>query len=186
MTIKGAADDRRPFPAPLEPAREAFFIGRLKTEQAGEAKAILIEHNLGLVVYIAKRFYNTGVGLEDLTSVGAIGLVKAVNTFDPVKKIKLATYASRCIENEILMYLRRSLKERREISLEEPFQVDKEGKTQLLGEVLGTEEDVVSRHLEEELELARLKKAVSSLSQREQTMIRLRFGFDSRDEKEKT
>ena len=173
-------------PAPLEPQREAFVIGKLGTDQEKEAKALLIEHNLRLVVYIAKKFDNTGVGVEDLISIGTIGLIKAINTFDPVKKIKLATYASRCIENEILMYLRRNSKTKMEVSIDEPLNVDWDGNELLLSDILGTDEDVISRHLEDEVEITLLGKAISKLSPREQTIIKLRFGLNSSEGREKT
>lgn len=173
-------------PAPLEPQREAYVIGKLGTDQEKEAKALLIEHNLRLVVYIAKKFDNTGVGVEDLISIGTIGLIKAINTFDPVKKIKLATYASRCIENEILMYLRRNSKTKMEVSIDEPLNVDWDGNELLLSDILGTDEDVISRHLEDEVEITLLGKAISKLSPREQTIIKLRFGLNSSEGREKT
>ena len=127
-------------PAPLEPKREAYVISRLKTDQEQEARSLLIEHNLRLVVYIARKFDNTGVGVEDLISIGTIGLIKAINTFNPVKNIKLATYASRCIENEILMYLRRNSKTRMEVSIDEPLNVDWDGNELLLSDILGTDD----------------------------------------------
>lgn len=173
-------------PAPLESQREAYVISKLGTEQDKEAKAILIEHNLRLVVYIAKKFDNTGVGVEDLISIGTIGLIKAINTFNPVKKIKLATYASRCIENEILMYLRRNSKTKLEVSIDEPLNVDWDGNELLLSDILGTDEDVISRRLEDEVEITLLGKAINKLTPREQTIIRLRFGLNSAEGKEKT
>ena len=173
-------------PAPLEPQRESYVISKLGTEQDKEAKAILIEHNLRLVVYIAKKFDNTGVGVEDLISIGTIGLIKAINTFNPVKKIKLATYASRCIENEILMYLRRNSKTKLEVSIDEPLNVDWDGNELLLSDILGTDEDVISRRLEDEVEFTLLGKAINKLTPREQTIIRLRFGLNSAEGKEKT
>ena len=173
-------------PAPLEPQRESYVISKLGTEQDKEAKAILIEHNLRLVVYIAKKFDNTGVGVEDLISIGTIGLIKAINTFNPVKKIKLATYASRCIENEILMYLRRNSKTKLEVSIDEPLNVDLDGNELLLSDILGTDEDVISRRLEDEVEITLLGKAINKLTPREQTIIRLRFGLNSAEGKEKT
>lgn len=173
-------------PAPLEPQREAYVISKLGTEQDKDAKALLIEHNLRLVVYIAKKFDNTGVGVEDLISIGTIGLIKAINTFNPVKKIKLATYASRCIENEILMYLRRNSKTKLEISIDEPLNVDWDGNELLLSDILGTDEDVISRRLEDEVEITLLGKAINKLTPREQTIIRLRFGLNSAEGKEKT
>lgn len=173
-------------PAPLEPQRETYVIDKLGTEQEEEAKSILIEHNLRLVVYIAKKFDNTGIGVEDLISIGTIGLIKAINTFNPVKNIKLATYASRCIENEILMYLRRNSKTRMEVSIDEPLNVDWDGNELLLSDILGTEDDVISRHLEDEVEITLLGKAINTLSPREQTIIKMRFGLNSIDGKEKT
>ena len=167
-------------PAPLEPRREAYVISKLKTDQEQEARSMLIEHNLRLVVYIAKKFDNTGVGVEDLISIGTIGLIKAINTFDPVKKIKLATYASRCIENEILMYLRM------EVSIDEPLNVDWDGNELLLSDILGTDDDVISRKMEDEVEISLLGKAISKLSPREQLIIRLRFGLNNTDGEEKT
>lgn len=173
-------------PAPLTSQREAYIISRLGTEQEKEAKALLIEHNLRLVVYIAKKFDNTGVGVEDLISIGTIGLIKAINTFNPVKNIKLATYASRCIENEILMYLRRNSKTKMEVSIDEPLNVDWDGNELLLSDILGTDDDVISRRMEDEVEISLLAKAISKLSPREQTIIRLRFGLNNPDGKEKT
>ena len=173
-------------PAPLEPQREAYVISKLGTEQDKDAKALLIEHNLRLVVYIAKKFDNTGVGVEDLISIGTIGLIKAINTFNPVKKIKLATYASRCIENEILMYLRRNSKTKLEVSIDEPLNVDWDGNELLLSDILGTDENVISRRLEDEVEITLLGKAINKLTPREQTIIRLRFGLNSAEGKEKT
>lgn len=164
-------------PAPLEPQREAYVIGKLGTDQEKEAKALLIEHNLRLVVYIAKKFDNTGVGVEDLISIGTIGLIKAINTFDPVKKIKLATYASRCIENEILMYLRRNSKTKMEVSIDEPLNVDWDGNELLLSDILGTDEDVIYRDLEDETEKNLLNAAISRLSPRERKIVELRFGL---------
>ena len=173
-------------PAPLEPQREAYVISKLGTEQDKDAKALLIEHNLRLVVYIAKKFDNTGVGVEDLISIGTIGLIKAINTFNPVKKIKLATYASRCIENEILMYLRRNSKTKLEVSIDEPLNVDWDGNELLLSDILGTDEDVISRRLEDEVEIKLLGKAINKLSPREQMIIKLRFGLNNAEGKEKT
>lgn len=173
-------------PAPLEPQREAFVLSKLGTEKEEEAKSLLIEHNLRLVVYIAKKFDNTGVGVEDLISIGTIGLIKAINTFNPVKKIKLATYASRCIENEILMYLRRNSKTKMEVSIDEPLNVDWDGNELLLSDILGTDEDVISRHLEDEVEISLLAKAIAKLTPREQTIIKLRFGLGRAEGKEKT
>ena len=173
-------------PAPLEPRREAYVISKLDTDQHQEAKAILIEHNLRLVVYIAKKFDNTGVGVEDLISIGTIGLIKAINTFNPEKKIKLATYASRCIENEILMYLRRNNKTRMEVSIDEPLNVDWDGNELLLSDILGTEEDVIYQGLEQEAEHRVLGSAISKLSEREQVIVKLRFGINMPEGREKT
>ncbi len=173
-------------PAPLEPQREAYVLGKLGTEQEQEAKSLLIEHNLRLVVYIAKKFDNTGVGVEDLISIGTIGLIKAINTFNTGKNIKLATYASRCIENEILMYLRRNSKTRMEVSIDEPLNVDWDGNELLLSDILGTDEDVISRRLEEEVEISLLAKAISKLTPREQTIIKLRFGLGKGEGRERT
>ena len=173
-------------PAPLEPAEEAEVIADLGTEYDTKAKTMLIEHNLRLVVYIAKKLDNTGVGVEDLISIGTIGLIKAINSFDINKKIKLATYASRCIENEILMYLRRNHKTRMEVSIDEPLNVDWDGNELLLSDILGTDEDIIYRNLEDEAEKKLLLKAVNKLSERERTIIDLRFGLNSPDGKELT
>lgn len=173
-------------PAPLEPKREAYVISKLKTEQEQEARSLLIEHNLRLVVYIAKKFDNTGVGVEDLISIGTIGLIKAINTFNPVKNIKLATYASRCIENEILMYLRRNSKTKMEVSIDEPLNVDWDGNELLLSDILGTEEDVIYKGIEGEVDRMLLNKAIDKLSPREQTIIKLRFGLNTKDGYERT
>lgn len=173
-------------PPPLETDKETAVINDLGTEYEDEAKSILIEHNLRLVVYIAKKFDNTGVGVEDLISIGTIGLIKSINTFNPDKNIKLATYASRCIENEILMYLRRNNKTRLEVSIDEPLNVDWDGNELLLSDILGTDEDVIYRDLESEVERKLLMKAVSKLSERERTIINLRFGLGTRDGREMT
>ena len=150
-------------PAPLNAEDEARAIARLGTEEGGEARSLLIEHNLRLVVYIAKKFDNTGVGVEDLISIGTIGLIKAINTFNRGKNIKLATYASRCIENEILMYLRRNNKTRLEVSIDEPLNVDWDGNELLLYDILGTYEDVIYRDIETEMERKLLDKAIQTL-----------------------
>ena len=173
-------------PPPLEVEQESQVISDLGTEIDAEAKAILIEHNLRLVVYIAKKFDNTGVGVEDLISIGTIGLIKSINTFNPEKNIKLATYASRCIENEILMYLRRNNKTKLEVSIDEPLNVDWDGNELLLSDILGTDEDVIYRDIENEVERKLLMGAVSKLSEREKTIIKLRFGLGSRDGHEMT
>ena len=173
-------------PAPLEGQEEADAIAGLSDPENETARSELIEHNLRLVVYIAQKFDNTGVGVEDLISIGTIGLIKAINTFNPEKKIKLATYASRCIENEILMYLRRNNKTRMEVSIDEPLNVDWDGNELLLSDILGTDEDVISRRLEDEVEISLLSKAIRKLSPREQTIIRLRFGLGKENAAEKT
>ena len=158
----------------------------METEFKEEARKKLIEHNLRLVVYIAKKFDNTGVGVEDLISIGTIGLIKAINTFNPTKKIKLATYASRCIENEILMYLRRNNKTKLEVSIDEPLNVDWDGNELLLSDILGTEEDVIYKDLENEAEHKLLIKAINGLSKRERLIVKMRYGFESEDGEEKT
>lgn len=173
-------------PAPLEFEEEQAALGKLGSSEDGEARAALIEHNLRLVVYIAKKFDNTGVGVEDLISIGTIGLIKAINTFAPEKNIKLATYASRCIENEILMYLRRNSKTRFEVSIDEPLNVDWDGNELLLSDILGTDEDVIYRDMETEVEHKLLSAAIEKLSKREQTIVNLRFGINTRDGKERT
>ena len=162
-------------PPPLETERETEVIRRLGSEYDQEAKKMLIEHNLRLVVYIAKKFDNTGVGVEDLISIGTIGLIKAINTFNPTKKIKLATYASRCIENEILMYLRRNSKTKMEVSIDEPLNVDWDGNELLLSDILGTEEDTIYRDLETEAERKLLVRAINQLSSREKLIVKMRF-----------
>jgi RNA polymerase sporulation-specific sigma factor len=164
-------------PAPLDAKREAEMIARLSSENEREARSILIEHNLRLVVYIARKFDNTCVGVEDLISIGTIGLIKAINTFNPEKNIKLATYASRCIENEILMYLRRNNKTRMEVSIDEPLNVDWDGNELLLSDILGTDEDIIYRDLEDETEKSLLKQAIATLSPREQRIVELRYGL---------
>ncbi len=170
-------------PPPLNPVEESEAIHNLSTEQEQQAKATLIEHNLRLVVYIAKKFDNTSVGVEDLISIGTIGLIKAVNTFDCHKKIKLATYASRCIENEILMQLRRTSKMRYEVSLDEPLKIDYDGNELLLSDVMGTDEDTIYQHIEKDIDYSLLQTAMSKLSKREQTIVELRFGLRGREER---
>lgn len=164
-------------PPPLEPSDELHCIQQLDTDDAAEARSRLIEHNLRLVVYIAKKFDNTGIGVEDLISIGTIGLIKAINTFNPQKNIKLATYASRCIENEILMYLRRNSKTKLEVSIDKPLNVDWDGNELLLSDILGTDEDVIYRDIETEVEKSLLLKAIDKLSPRERTIVELRFGL---------
>ena len=173
-------------PAPLEVEEESAVIESLGSEEDEGAKKMLIEHNLRLVVYIAKKFDNTGVGVEDLISIGTIGLIKAINTFNPEKNIKLATYASRCIENEILMYLRRNNKTRLEVSIDEPLNVDWDGNELLLSDILGTEEDTIYKDLETEVEHKLLLRAISRLSKREQMIVQMRFGIGTSDGEEKT
>ena len=174
-------------PPPRARAQENEVIQDLESEEfAQEARSILIEHNLRLVVYIAKKFDNTGVGVEDLISIGTIGLIKSINTFNPGKNIKLATYASRCIENEILMYLRRNSKTRMEVSIDEPLNVDWDGNELLLSDILGTDEDVIYRDIESEAEKKILRKAVNKLSERERTIVNLRFGLNAPDGREMT
>ena len=173
-------------PAPLEPKREAFKLQKLGTGQEEEAKSVLIEHNLRLVVYIAKKFDNTGVGVEDLISIGTIGLIKAINTFKPDKNIKLATYASRCIENEILMYLRRNNKTKLEVSIDEPLNVDWDGNELLLSDILGTDEDVIYHGIEDEIEKNLLNTAISRLAPRERKIVELRYGLTNEDGEEMT
>ena len=172
-------------PAPLKKDEEREIFERI---EAGDesAREPLIVHNLRLVVYIARKFENSGVGIEDLISIGTIGLIKAVNTFRPSKNIKLATYASRCIENEILMYLRRNSKTKAEVSIDEPLNVDWDGNELLLSDILGTEEDIIYRDLEEEVEKSMLNKAIGKLSERERIIVDLRYGLSSMDGEEKT
>lgn len=173
-------------PAPLDGEEEARLIQKLGTEEGEAAKSALIEHNLRLVVYIAKKFDNTSVGVEDLISIGTIGLIKSINTFKPDKNIKLATYASRCIENEILMYLRRNNKTKLEVSIDEPLNVDWDGNELLLSDILGTDEDIIYRDMENEVERSLLLKAINKLTDREKTIIRLRFGLGHPDGQEMT
>lgn len=173
-------------PAPLSQEEEAEKLQELTEHGSQQAKSCLIEHNLRLVVYIAKKFDNTGVGVEDLISIGTIGLIKAINTFNPVKKIKLATYASRCIENEILMYLRRNSKTKMEVSIDEPLNVDWDGNELLLSDILRTDEDVIYKDIESQVERTLLGKAIEKLTKREQTIVRLRFGINMPDGREKT
>lgn len=173
-------------PAPLEPYEESIMVKELGHDNDQEIKKILIERNLRLVVYIAKKFDNTGVGVEDLISIGTIGLIKAINTFKSDKNIKLATYASRCIENEILMYLRRNSKLKMEISIDEPLNVDWDGNELLLSDILGTDEDTVYRNMENEMDHNLLEAAVSKLSEREKTIIELRYGINTINGVERT
>lgn len=173
-------------PAPLDGVHEAACIARLDTEEAELARKELIEHNLRLVVYIAKKFDNTGIGVEDLISIGTIGLIKAINTFNPGKNIKLATYASRCIENEILMYMRRNNKTKLEVSIDEPLNVDWDGNELLLSDILGTDEDIIYKDIESETDRKVLRKAIDKLSGRERTIVELRFGLNTKNGEEMT
>ena len=169
-------------PPPLSPEEEEEAIKKL-SQGDKETRQLLVERNLRLVVYIAKKFENTGTGIEDLISIGTIGLMKAINTYDARKNIKLATYASRCIENEILMYLRRSNKIRGEISIDEPLNQDGDGNELLLSDILGTDSDSISRRLEDEVDKKLLKSAISKLNTREKNIMELRFGFITGNEK---
>ena len=172
-------------PPPLSAEEEKKIVEGLEGEKATSVKHTLIERNLRLVVYIAKKFDNTGVGTEDLISIGTIGLIKAINTFKTDRNIKLATYASRCIENEILMYLRKISRNRCEVSIDEPLNVDWDGNELLLSDILGTEEDVVGKNIENEVEKKLLRKAITILNAREKRIIELRFGLNGNGE-EKT
>mgnify|MGYP003291659785 CR=1 FL=1 len=169
-------------PPPLNEEEEEKYLKELANDNF-EARQILVERNLRLVVYIAKKFENTGVGIEDLVSIGTIGLMKAINTFNLGKNIKLATYASRCIENEILMYLRRSNKIKGEISIDEPLNQDGDGNELLLSDILGTDPDVTSRAIEDEVDKKLLKASIEKLTNREKNIMELRFGFISGKEK---
>lgn len=177
-------------PPPLETDEEKCCLIALVDKNVAmskeQAKKQLIEHNLRLVVYLAKKFENTGVCVEDLISIGTIGLIKGINTFNPEKKIKIATYASRCIENEILMYLRRNNRVKLEVSFDEPLNTDWDGNELLLSDILGTDEDVIYKDLETEVEISLLKKAMLSLNERERQIIELRFGVNRVENKELT
>lgn len=168
-------------PPPLEKAEEDKCVARLESGDDA-ARRELIEHNLRLVVYISKRFENTGINIEDLISIGTIGLIKAVNTFNSGKKIKLATYASRCIENEILMYLRKISSQHTEVSFDEPLNTDWDGNELLLSDILGTDEDEVSRPLEDDADRQMLMAAIDCLNEREKTIILMRFGLSGSGE----
>ena len=170
-------------PPPLSAEEEEETIKKLDTEDSVEAKKLLVERNLRLVVYIAKKFENTGIGIEDLISIGTIGLMKGVNTFNSDKKIKLATYASRCIENEILMFLRKSNKTKGEVSIDEPLNKDRDGNELLLSDILGTEPDITSRNLEDEVDKKLLRMSISKLKDREKDIMEMRFGFKNGKEK---
>ena len=168
-------------PPPLKGQEEQIALIRLE-EGEETAKQMLIEHNLRLVVFIARRFENTGINLEDLISIGTIGLIKAINTYRRDKNIKLATYASRCIENEILMYIRKTTNQKTEVSLDEPINMDYDGNELLLADILGTEEDMILRPLEDEVDLLVLRQAVGELPDREREIIYMRFGLGGRKE----
>ncbi|MCY0880946.1 MAG: RNA polymerase sporulation sigma factor SigE, partial [Firmicutes bacterium] len=163
-------------PPPLSAPEEADLLQKL-SQGGDEARPVLIERNLRLVVYIARKFENTGINIEDLVSIGTIGLIKAVNTFDVEKRIKLATYASKCIENEILMYLRRNSRLRSEVSFDEPLNVDWDGNELLLSDILGTENDLIYKPLEDEVDKTLLRRALDQLSMRERRIMELRFGL---------
>lgn len=182
LVLGGYLTNGKSFPRPLDRETEALYLRRLQ-EGDEEARNLLVEHNLRLVAHIVKKFDNTGEDTDDLISIGTIGLIKAVNTFDPDKKIKLATYASRCIENEILMYLRRNNKTRTEVSFDEPLNVDWDGNELLLSDVLGTDGDMIYRNLDEEIDRDLLHKALAKLSERERTIMELRFGLDGGEER---
>ena len=169
-------------PPPLPANEEEIMLKKLE-ENNFEARQVLVEHNLRLVVYIAKKFENTGIGIEDLISIGTIGLMKGVNTFNSDKKIKLATYASRCIENEILMYLRKNNKIKGEISIDEPLNKDGDGNELLLSDVLGTDPDITSRNLEDEVDKVLLRASILKLNNREKDIMEMRFGFKTGKEK---
>jgi RNA polymerase sporulation-specific sigma factor len=169
-------------PPPLTREEEEILLARLPSGDVA-VRSMLIERNLRLVVYIARKFENTGINIEDLVSIGTIGLIKAVNTFDPEKNIKLATYASRCIENEILMYLRRNNKIRSEVSFDEPLNIDWDGNELLLSDVLGTENDTIYKNIEDQVDRKLLKKALDKLTDRERTIMELRFGLAGEEEK---
>ena len=169
-------------PSPLSKDEEARVLKRLANGDTS-VRSVLIEHNLRLVVYIARKFENTGIYVEDLISIGTIGLIKAINTFKPDKNIKLATYASRCIENEILMYLRKNSNMRMEVSIDEPLNVDWDGNELLLSDILGTDNDVICRSIESEVDKKLLKDALKKLSPRERSIMELRFGLKNGKEK---
>ena len=169
-------------PPPLTAQEETEMLDRLSKGEES-VRQTLVERNLRLVVYIAKKFENTGIGIEDLISIGTIGLMKAINTFNTDKKIKLATYASRCIENEILMYLRRSNRIKGEVSIDEPLNQDGDGNELLLSDILGTDSDITSRRLEDEVDKSLLRASIQKLSNRERNIMELRFGFISGNEK---
>ena len=169
-------------PPPLNAEEEKFYIDLLRKDR-DQAKNVLVERNIRLVVYISRKFENTGISIEDLISIGSIGLIKAVNTFDPDKNIKLATYASRCIENEILMFIRKNSKIKMEISFDEPLNIDWDGNELLLSDILGTEENVTQNNIEKEVDFQLLNMAMDHLNKREKTIVELRFGLHNGDSK---
>ena len=181
LPLLGAINSQN-FPDVLSSDEETKYLEAWRNKDF-EARNKLIEHNLRLVAHIVKKFENTGIDLEDLVSVGTIGLIKAVNSFEPVKKIKLATYASRCIENEILMYLRKVVRCKMEVSLDEPLNVDSEGNELLLGDILGTDNDLVYNDIEVSVEKELLNLSLNKLSKREQQIVNLRFGLNGAEEK---
>ncbi len=170
-------------PPPLPPEEESYFLSLLNSDKREEGKKVLIEHNLRLVVYVARKFENTGISLEDLVSIGSIGLIKAINTFNAEKNIKLATYASRCIENEILMFLRKIHNQRTEISLNEPLNTDWDGNELLLSDILGTDGDDIYKGIEDAVDKELLMISVKKLPSREQLILKLRFGLSGFEEK---
>ena len=177
------------FQQPLTAEEEAYYIRMLRegtVEEARQAKEILVERNLRLVAHIAKKYQNVEEDMEDLISIGTIGLIKSINTFNPEKNIKLATYASRCIENEILMYLRRNNKTKMEVSIDEPLNVDWDGNELLLSDIIGTDEDIIYKDIETEVECKMLKRAINQLPERERIIVDLRFGLSSENGEEKT
>ena len=185
FTLRLSGGGSGSFPRPLKAEEERMYLERMAQGDL-EARNILIEHNLRLVAHIMKKYYTPNGDQDDLISIGTIGLIKSINTFNPEKNIKLATYASRCIENEILMYLRRNNKTKMEVSIDEPLNVDWDGNELLLSDILGTDEDVIYRGIENEVERKLLMNAVSKLSKREKTIVRLRFGLGTVDGQEMT
>lgn len=185
FTLRLSGGGSGSFPRPLKAEEERMYLERMAQGDL-EARNILIEHNLRLVAHIMKKYYTPNGDQDDLISIGTIGLIKSINTFNPEKNIKLATYASRCIENEILMYLRRNNKTKMEVSIDEPLNVDWDGNELLLSDILGTDEDVIYRGIENEVERKLLMNAVSKLSNREKTIVRLRFGLGTPDGQEMT
>ena len=173
------------FQKPLSISQEKYYLQKYQ-EGDSQAKNILIEHNLRLVAHVVKKYQGTGEDTDDLISIGTIGLIKAINTFNPLKNIKLATYASRCIENEILMYLRRNNKVRLEVSIDEPLNVDWDGNELLLSDILGTDENIISKNLEEEVDKKLLRMALDKLGERERMIIEMRFGLNTKDGAERT